>query len=381
MNSSETGKDGINLGGRWHWLVLWLSCWLAWPVGAAELVPGVVAGRLKYEIFSEGKVEREINYEFQATLQGAEFHVLTVSEASRTNHIRAYEAGFDGTNVYKVHRYDTNALLKLPESRRSKVRNDAVAVIEPGLVPNFDMSMATPVWLTWASGPYYAAITNGLARPVWNYDSKALRWLDHKERVEVAFTDESRHFVSKLRYFNDGFYRLDAPGNSIRKVAAPAPFDQGYQIAEFAVVEVQEFAGSKLPKIAMFTKFRPDQGGKTTNDVVVQYRVTLQATNYSQPTGIGSVLPGLETATLITDRRTGNGGETGTIRQIVATNTTWAAVKLPLSQVKPLTEVAGVKKKTPTSGAKSQGRLLLVLLVLLAPLIFGLLVRKARTSP
>jgi hypothetical protein len=121
------------------------------------------------------------------------------------------ECGTDGSNIFVVHQYDSNTprpdatynrrkdgtpALELKDTKLRQTKNQASAVVYSALAPRFDMSLAAPVWLAYASRSVLASSNNGKVYPVWEIVNQHFA-----ANVDAAWKMNESGFLSQMTFF------------------------------------------------------------------------------------------------------------------------------------------------------------------------------------
>ena len=168
-------------------------------------------GELVYKIFYGigGTVSYQLHKHFLIKRSGAQWFIQTSSLNDKYKDERAdvyfyREAGCDGTNIFWLSKNNLNPSTNQTTPTRivDKQSVDVEAAVTAGIAPKFDIDLISPVWLAYASKPYFDKIKDGKVKHV-EYVSEDVFF---KETVpaEWRISPEAPEFIQALTYHHDG---------------------------------------------------------------------------------------------------------------------------------------------------------------------------------
>jgi hypothetical protein len=301
-----------------------------------------VEGELSYKVWDGPKTLLDLRREFTVTVNGCEWLIkIWNPTGASTNGILYSQAGYDGTNIYHVRAFDTNAQtpprLVIGDGANTytnelnvqliKLKNSAVGRVLPGdfpLQPKVD-PFVVPIWLGYGSGCWFAKVSDSLLRPAYMVD-EALDASTHRVRGEWRTLDKQSGLPAWVAYFNDGktFKRPGLPLGT-----ADPPYDKGFTNAIYEVMGSTNVDGWVLPTSFRLTTFGPKPGGQTPDELLPITEIAATARRVRRSLRSDPFVPPLPGNTFVTDGRT-QGGPISNGYVYLSTNGTWldkAAVK------------------------------------------------------
>jgi hypothetical protein len=254
-----------------------------WRIGSSELAPAA------------NSVDVRLYIELTNSFDG--IYTLTVYDAAKLRQARPATPSWDDQNVELI--------------------TETVEVVS-GDVPFLGDSFATVPWLAYASSCFFQ--TNQEKR-VKNFLTMNRLLFDNKDvtvPVETHYTSTAPRLPDRIRFMNEGFYYVPQQDGSVTRHPLRAPFDRGFEEANYTVEQFTTLSNITLPKVFQISYFATKQGavspddrrlvgvirGKTTSLSVASALPTSNSggpvTKVTQPNGnAGRVL-------YVTDRRLGS---------------------------------------------------------------------------
>lgn len=211
----------------------------------------LVKGKVSYDTFMAGQKQFSSRKAFQVAVKDSDWLIRTTD----LDHGDTVEVGYEDGTAFRL-----NVFVKTNGLAQS-------ALIEDLEVPEGDSSLASFLWLAFASSTHLANTTNGTLTPVWILDDPNLRNEKFTMAATWACEAESPHLPTKVTYRNDGVMRaFDFTKKERMVFPAPKPYDQGYLNAEYAALSMTNVADLRIPTKWTFTRYAipPDARGKTS---------------------------------------------------------------------------------------------------------------------
>ena len=125
-------------------------------------------GEVVYKIFygMGGTVSYQLHKHFLIKRSGAQWFIQTsgLNDKYTNEDVDVYfyrEAGCDGTNVFWLSENNIKPSTNQNMQIDAKKPVDVEATITAGIVPNFNYNLISPVWLAYASKPYFYQVKDG----------------------------------------------------------------------------------------------------------------------------------------------------------------------------------------------------------------------------
>jgi hypothetical protein len=357
-------------------------CCLCPAVGAVPEARFQAEGDLSYVVRDGQKVVAEHTRQFSVAVAGCKWIIrIWDSTGTSTNGILYSQAGFDGTNIYRVTAFEVSTAESAVASsaaakrytnevdgRLLTIRNNAAAVVIPGNfpVPSRMDPFIIPVWLAYASGCSFEESRNGLLRPVYALD-RSLDVSTYRVKADWRTLGAQTGVPAWVAYFNDG-RTVTRPDGQVG--AADPPYDQGFTNAVYEALTLTNLGGLGIPLSFRLTTFSAKPGGRTPGELLAVAEFTASARIVRPASGGDSFVPPLPANTFVTDARAQTGG-VGTGYVYFSSNGAW------LDQ----SAVAKLAAGTAVHATPSQGARLAVLGLLAASaLVFATLAFKRRVK-
>ena len=195
------------------------------------------------------------------------------------------ECGFDGEDMYTVfyappssRPVPTKAPVPSKVAPRQPDRSqgeprpvDNSATIESRTVPGNTGSYSQYIWLAYASGRYFQALTNNLLPPIWTMEDPRTRAHPFMVRAQFITNGAPPGLPSYIEYVTDGIHREYHPGKqSLIELPLPPPFDGGFTNAVYEVRSWTNVGGMTLPTWFTFTVFSSPLAGPPIRRLIVQ---------------------------------------------------------------------------------------------------------------
>jgi RNA polymerase sigma factor (sigma-70 family) len=223
----------------------------------------------------------------------------------RSNTVAGYfEIGCDGQRTYYVDYQEAWAQAAALRRGTGNAENVAVGIIGPQEVPHFPFAhQAGAIWLAYASGRYFDAVTGPRLQPAATLfvlfgrnvqpNSFALQqafWSRRQERPGA---------LASAVYLDDGIAGLRGGA----AVKWPAPLDAGFTNAVYQALEYTNVGALSLPTRATLTTFAPQLGDPGPR-VVPKFAYEIVATNLTTSLlHTGGFRPQLPGKTFVNDMR------------------------------------------------------------------------------
>ncbi len=204
------------------------------------------------------------------------------------------ELACDGTNVYFI-----GSMKRAVEEQRKRgypvAGNVATGIQYKGHVcSSFLVKDACAIWLTYASGSYFASRTNNLVEPPMCQDSVSGAMFGPSAGhltvpASWVLTESRPQFPAEVAYFNDGT-RLMRKGPPVR---LDQPYEAGFTTAQYKVEAFTNIAGLRVPSASILRQFRMKTDAKSNSDLylVSEVRVRLTRTDALERTADFSFQP------------------------------------------------------------------------------------------
>lgn len=141
-----------------------------------------------------------------------------------------------------------------PPTDKDPVRYPA-AVAERA-IPQNDGSQGPIIWLGYASGAYFSALTNNMMPPVWGVEDPTMQRQPFDMAISFKTLSGAPHLPKAIAFLNDGFYRSYNPvGKSLDVVRLAAPYDNGFTNAIFQTNDPTNRGGMEIPTGFVFVQY------------------------------------------------------------------------------------------------------------------------------
>jgi len=176
---------------------------------------------------------------------------------------------FDG--IYSLTVYDGAKLRQASPAASSwdaqnvELVTDTVEVVS-GEVPFLDDSFATVPWLAYASSCFFQ--TNQ-ERRVKNFLSMNRLLFESKDvtvPVETHYTSTAPRLPDHIRFMNEGFYYVPHQDGSVTKHPLRAPFDRGFEEANYTVEQFTTLSNITVPKVFKIRYYATKQDAVSPDD-------------------------------------------------------------------------------------------------------------------
>ncbi len=236
-----------------------------------------VEGTVFMKGYRNGELEGATNYHFKVEARDCSVRIRVFG--GRFSSTEYHEYGWDTTNshmfiklrgdrVTKVVRYFENGEYKTKElDKPVKPANDGTLTIGLDILPENGRGIE-PVWLAYAGGCYYKALSPGKKmRPVW--------WMGGGVReADILFVSDwqlNQSFPQLLDYFADftDGKRYEIGGDKPVPTRMPKPFDQPTTNSVYRVLAWTNVAGMALPLRFQVVRYGPDAPSSTSQPRLV----------------------------------------------------------------------------------------------------------------
>jgi|ERR1039458_1559690 hypothetical protein len=176
---------------------------------------------------------------------------------------------FDG--IYTLTVYDGAKLRQARPAASSWDDQNAQLVTETvevvsGDVPFLGDSFATVPWLAYASSCFFQ--TNQEKR-VKNFLTMNRLLFDNKDvtvLVETHYTSTAPRLPDHIRFMNEGFYYVPQQDGSVTRHPLRAPFDRGFEEANYTVEQFTTLSNITLPKVFKISYYATKQDAVSPDD-------------------------------------------------------------------------------------------------------------------
>jgi hypothetical protein len=165
------------------------------------------------------------------------------------------ESGYNGTNIFCLEQHDKQKLKALvdPKVFQSDRFASALGRVVTASAPRMEPNLIYPIWLAYASLPYFSSLTNGKAvSPLYVQDG-----LMPEMQFPAKWKVENSLFISDIDWFCEGGYTVPGPYGKPELKKFPAPYDKGFLQAHFQVTTWTNFDDMSLPKDFTMTQYQP----------------------------------------------------------------------------------------------------------------------------
>ena len=267
-------------------------------------------GEVVYKIFygMGGKVSYQLHKHFLIKRNGAQWFIQTSSLNDKYKDEQAdvyfyREAGCDGTNVFWLSKNNINPSTNQTTQADDKKPVDVEATITAGIVPNYNYNLISPVWLAYASKPYFDKVKDGKVKHA-EYVSDE-EFFNETVPAEWQISPEAPEFIQAITYHHDGTTLKRTPDGE-EKVTYPKPYDRGFVGPRFISDEYTNIDGFSTPMHFKLDIIEPSI--ESTNGFEVAASVEGHLTGFSRQVDIQSFYPEIVGKALITDNRFLNKG-------------------------------------------------------------------------
>ncbi len=189
---------------------------------------------------------------------------------------------------------------KSPATRRG---HDQIIIISNNVPSNYGEPMMPHLWLMFASGCYFANLTNEFLTPVFdpatavNYDKNL------KAKAHWRLLNTNLCLPECVYYFNDGRFTLRTnPSSPAVTRTYPAPYDRGFTNAIYAVTTTTNTEDGMFPVGFSFQEFVPG-ASRSRNDLRCRRRMDAIITSVSLVCSQQSFTQDLDANAVAVDRR------------------------------------------------------------------------------
>lgn len=237
-----------------------------------------------------------------------------ISTTRLLDELLGWEIGGDGFATYALGRYDgkprmrelvlRNSKTGDAEKVRTNIALSGTAEVNPGATPLPDLSLASYIWLTYASHCYLGTNHTEQLKQIWDFDDETRKFTDLTLPGKWQASDNPPHLPESLIYFNEGQYFVNINGRP-STMDAPKPYDGGWTNAHFEVLSATNIAGLTLPASSRFTRFAPRPNGTSSNDLaaITVVDIDLIGVMAAGQVGARDLLPHLPPNLLVSDNR------------------------------------------------------------------------------
>jgi len=226
---------------------------------------------------------------------------FTRDEGTNSANARDYEeASYDGENIYYLSNI-RSAVERQRHKGKKLPSNIATGQIYKGEV--FAMRIADevgPIWLSYASGCYFATRSNEFVEPAMVFDGAGFHYGPPRHLKVPArwkLTKDNPKFPISVNYLNEGI--VNSPTGS---VSLPSSYI-GFTSAVYRVLSITNFNGLEIPDRTSLTLYRPHNTAEQLTSFV-EYCVRLESVGFhSVAKSFQPVLPGI---TVVADHRMGD---------------------------------------------------------------------------
>jgi hypothetical protein len=260
-----------------------------------------VEGVLEYDSAGEGnKLTSLARRAFAVDVASCRWRIYSsaLDTAANSGDARLYieiTNSFDG--IYKLTVYDGAMLRQAStvtsswDGKKVEFVTNTVSVVS-GDVPFLDDSFATVPWLAYASSCFFQ--TNQ-ERRVKMFLTMNQRLFDNKDvtiPVETHYATTAPRLPDHIRFMNEGFYYVLQQDGSVTRHHLRAPFDRGFEEANYTVEQFTTISNIALPKAFKINYFA------TKKDAVSQDDRRLVGVIHGETTSVAvsSVTPASESA-------------------------------------------------------------------------------------
>ena len=180
--------------------------------------------------------------------------------------------------------------------------NILVGKVDQNDVPPDDGSTISHLWLAYASGCYFAQITNTHLKPVWLLDDFDLRYEGFTVNAGWKVSDLTPKLPEFVVYFNDGVLRARDSTGRVSFKARP-PYDGGYTNAIFESLIWTNIGRIALPLAFSFQRFGLKNPAASSNDLALINLIEAQADQVSTAVGRISFGPSFAGTASVADQR------------------------------------------------------------------------------
>lgn len=290
-----------------------LGAWLLGLCAGLWGPPGALAQELQLQgsakmrmYMPSGATQEQSTVSFTMSVKGCNWMIRFVrDEGTNAANANDYEeASFDGVNVY----YLCNFAKKLERQRKAGDKLDAPNVATAraykGEVFHYRMAAEVgPIWLTYASGCYFASRTNDQVEPPMVFDGDGVMYGPAKHpklHARWSLSDSRPSFPIRVTYLSGGEIQT-ARGVWKR----PPPYDMGFTNSTYEVEAFTNSGGLMVPCRSCLKIFRMRAGATASADLApfVEYQVRL--TGVAHSIHVTSFQPEIPGVTVIEDARVG----------------------------------------------------------------------------
>lgn len=276
-----------------------------------------VEGEVTHDYFHEnGEVEPRLSQrrQFRIRVRDDRWLLLLSGEGTLKAGFEYIEAGSDGRDCYQVLRFAEKLVVPNPANPRNPSptnlveipvtnrANAAVAEIRSGPAPTDVASLIVPVWMAYASGPYYGAAHRDRVKPAWPLQDIEVAERDITFPALKRLSDERPHLPTWLAIFNEGIGRLPVDLGP-KEFPLEPPFQNGYTNLIYEAALMTNVSGWHLPLAARVSTLCQRNGAVSSNDVYCCNLYTVTAHRMGVVTGQDFDLPKLPARTYVIDKR------------------------------------------------------------------------------
>ncbi len=217
------------------------------------------------------------------------------------------ESGYDGTNVFYLEQHDKQKLKATVDPKVLQSDRFALGVgrVVTANAPRMEPTLIYPIWLAYASLPYFSSLTNGKAvSPLFVQDG-----LMPEIQFPAKWNLENSFFISDINWFCEGGYAVTGSYGKPEFKKFPPPYDNGFLQARFQVTTWTNFDGMSLPKDFTMVQYDPAGVADGVTNFNVAYIIT-GTLETIQKLDAFSPAPELTTRTIIHDFRYKFGDQT-----------------------------------------------------------------------
>jgi hypothetical protein len=291
-------------------LRLLLVIFLVFPLWKTKAQEFTAEGEVVYKIFYGlgGTVSFQLHKHFLIKRNGDQWFIQTSSLTNKYKDEQAdvyfyREAGCDGTNIFWLSKNDINPSTNQTIQADDQKPVDVEATITAGIAPNFNYNLIAPVWLAYASKPYFDKVKDGKVKHA-DYVSDEV-FFNETVPAEWQISPEAPEFIHSITYHHDGM-TLKRTVDGEEKVAYPKPYDHGFVGARFISGEYTNVDGFSIPMQFKLAIIIPST--ESTNGFKVAASVEGRLTRFSKQVDIESFYPEIVGKALVTDNRFLNKG-------------------------------------------------------------------------
>ena len=232
-----------------------------------------------------------------------------------------YEYGTDGTNIYLLSLLDPNTVAEsiksfehnltaekgspLPKPKApNKPVNQATALITRGGFPLVDVGFADVIWFALASQSYFREFKSDkmlALSPLRISSARHPLTSTNLLKVKWSLLNTDLTLPNEVTFLHQGNrFELNKESDDFKTFTLPKPWDKGYRIGHYRVVETTNWFGSTFPKRFELTRFSVSYTNKDEHAVS---RLTGIVDSYNKEVTIAAFIPNTSMVTLVWDNR------------------------------------------------------------------------------